>query len=68
MINQKVILFERKEECCGCGACAAICNNNAIMMESDDEGFMYPEIDRNKCVACKMCIKVCPIKQSNNNK
>lgn len=59
------ILFKRKEECCGCSACYAICPKNAISMKPDDEGFLYPEIDSKKCVCCKRCISVCPIKSNS---
>jgi ferredoxin len=55
-------LFERKEECCGCTACFAVCPPKAITMQADEEGFEYPVIDSNKCVQCKMCIRICPVK------
>ncbi len=32
-------------------------------MAEDEEGFAYPYIDKEKCVACYMCIKVCPLKE-----
>ena len=56
------ILYKNKEECCGCTACYAICNQDAISMIEDDEGFNYPIIDENKCISCYMCIRVCPMK------
>ena len=56
------VLYERKEECCGCTACYAICPKEAISMVEDEEGFEYPQIDESKCVRCCQCIKVCPIK------
>lgn len=55
-------LFERKEDCCGCTACHAICPKQAISMVEDEEGFEYPNIDEKKCIGCKMCLKVCQIK------
>ncbi len=55
-------LYNRKEECCGCTACYAICPKNAIKMEPDEEGFLYPTVDEEKCVRCYQCLKVCPIK------
>lgn len=58
------ILYKRKEECCGCTACYAICPQSAISMAEDEEGFEYPQIDESKCVRCYQCIKVCPIKAS----
>ena len=36
------ILYKRKEECCGCTACHAICPKDAISMVEDEEGFEYP--------------------------
>lgn len=31
------------------------------MME-DKEGFLYPQVDKDKCIDCHLCEKVCPIK------
>lgn len=56
------ILYNRKEECCGCTACYAVCPKEAILMVQDEEGFVYPVIDENKCIKCYQCIKVCPFK------
>lgn len=51
----------RKEDCCGCGACIDSCSLNAILWESDHEGFFYPFVDKNKCTNCGVCETVCPI-------
>ncbi|MGN0319265.1 MAG: NADH-quinone oxidoreductase subunit I [Lachnospira sp.] len=64
-MKNKTVLYNRKEECCGCTACFAICPMSAISMVEDEEGFEYPQIDEIKCVQCNQCIKVCPIKASN---
>lgn len=61
-----IVLFERKEECCGCTACFAVCPQKAITMQEDEEGFDYPFIDIDKCVQCKMCVRVCPIKRDSS--
>ena len=61
-IGAKIRGYKRKEECCGCTACYAICPKEAISMVEDEEGFEYPQIDESKCVRCYQCIKVCPIK------
>lgn len=55
-------LYLKKEQCCGCSACYAICPKNAITMIEDEEGFLYPQINIDRCVDCKMCLKVCPFK------
>ncbi len=47
--------------CCGCGACEAICPVNAVSMAPNLEGFLYPAIEKNKCIECNKCIDVCPI-------
>ncbi len=56
-------LSEDKSSCCGCGVCAVLCPKNAITMQSDVEGFMYPFIDETKCVICNKCITVCSFKR-----
>lgn len=52
------------ESCCGCGACKNICPNGAITMETNNEGFLYPVIDKGKCVNCSLCVRACPLSQS----
>jgi coenzyme F420-reducing hydrogenase beta subunit len=40
-------------------------------MTQDEEGFAYPEIDKNSCINCHLCEKVCPVEHpdySNNDK
>ena len=39
-----------KSKCCGCTACYNACPVNCISMKEDDEGFLFPEIDGEKCV------------------
>ena len=56
------ILYNRKEDCCGCSACYAICPRKAINMIEDEEGFEYPQIKEEKCIRCYQCLKVCPFK------
>lgn len=61
MIRMQRIDFIPREKCCGCGACANICNRNAICMKEDREGFLYPVVDKEKCVDCGMCKTHCPV-------
>lgn len=58
------VLYKRKEECCGCTACYAICPKTAIMMVEDEEGFEYPYVNADKCIGCYMCLMVCPFKKN----
>ncbi len=63
MNETRIVLFERKEDCCGCSACYSICPKGAILMTDDEEGFEYPTIDDELCVRCRKCLDVCPIKK-----
>ena len=56
MTKEMPILYKRKEECCGCTACYAICPKEAICMAEDEEGFEYPQINDDKCIRCYQCI------------
>lgn len=49
-----------KKQCCGCGACKESCPKNAISLITDEEGFLYPEINKEVCIECGICEKVCP--------
>lgn len=50
-----------KKDCCGCGACVQKCPKYCISMNIDDEGFFYPLVDKDSCVECGLCEKVCPV-------
>ncbi len=52
-------VFDKKENCSGCGVCKAVCNENAITMQPDNYGFYYPEIDTKRCVSCRKCQNSC---------
>lgn len=49
----------QKEECYGCTACVLTCPMRAIDMAYDQEGFVYPRIDQEKCIHCGKCVSVC---------
>lgn len=54
-----MIRIKDPKECCGCTACASICSHNAITMEPDALGFLYPKVNESVCVECGLCEKVC---------
>ncbi len=46
--------------CTGCGACVSVCPKQAISMQMNEEGFLYPVVDAQLCVQCDLCEKRCP--------
>ena len=56
-----MINIVNKADCCGCNACGDICTKHAITYKTDNEGFWYPEINKEICNGCGLCEKVCPI-------
>ena len=57
MIKKYPIL---EEKCTGCCSCYNICPNNSINMIENEEGFLYPVINKATCIECELCKKVCP--------
>lgn len=55
-----MISFNFDEYCCGCGSCKNSCPVNAIAMKANFEGFLMPEINKEICINCDKCDKVCP--------
>lgn len=53
------------KNCTGCEACKNICRQNAIKMLYNDEGFLYPVVQKEKCIQCGNCITVCPVRQKH---
>ncbi len=55
------------DQCTGCGNCADICPNEAILMKEipeieakDGERNERPEIDYGRCCFCGLCVDICP--------
>ena len=66
--REKPVLFNHKDECCGCSACQAVCPADAITMKRDSEGFLYPVINEELCVRCGKCTTVCPFSADSREK
>lgn len=47
------------ELCTGCGACAAICPVDAIILKENENGFREPVVNPEKCINCALCEKTC---------
>lgn len=56
----------KKSKCIGCLNCKKVCKFNAIDIEKDKLGFIYPVINKN-CKNCESCKKKCPIMINNKN-
>lgn len=61
-----MINITNKVDCCGCNACGDICGKHAISFVTDNEGFWYPQVNKELCVDCGLCDKVCPIQNKAN--
>lgn len=60
-----MIDIQDKNKCCGCHACATVCSKHCITMQADEEGFLYPVVDKDACTDCGLCEKVCPVINQN---
>ena len=54
-----MITIKDKTLCCGCSACAMKCPKHCITMQADSEGFLYPMVNKEDCIDCGLCEKVC---------
>lgn len=64
----KLIEICKLDFCTACEACKSACPTKAIEMKSNNKGFLFPEIDYQKCIGCNICVKVCPANEIDNVK
>lgn len=66
--TQITLHVKKQKDCCGCGACAAICPKKCITIQSEEgTGFHYPQLTKSEeCIHCNQCNTVCPYEQSHN--
>lgn len=48
-----------KDICTGCAACVQTCPKACIKLETDEYGFLYPQVE-DDCIHCGKCLNVCP--------
>ena len=61
-------IYDKRENCCGCTACYAVCPKQAISMLPDEQGFLYPVVDAALCVRCYKCLSVCAFKEAQKER
>lgn len=47
------------KECIGCGKCEKVCPISAISMNTNNEGKMVAQVDREICLGCGVCVRSC---------
>lgn len=52
-------VYQKKKMCFGCRACEKSCPVQCITMEPDEEGFLYPVVDKERCIECGICRRKC---------
>ena len=53
--------IEILQNCTACHSCYSVCPQKSITLCENEEGFLFPKIDKKLCVKCGLCEKVCPI-------
>ena len=59
-MKNSIDIIGHSNKCSGCTACLNTCSKQAILMCVNDKGFLYPVINKEKCVHCNLCLDNCP--------
>lgn len=62
-----MISIVSEKDCCGCGACEAVCPRKCIKKEEGSLGHIFVKADEELCSSCGLCDKVCPMKAERKN-
>ncbi|SHJ14115.1 polysaccharide pyruvyl transferase family protein [Parasporobacterium paucivorans] len=60
MASENHLSFEITNTCCGCGSCQAICDQGAVRIIRNRDGFWAAQVEQKKCTRCGVCVEVCP--------
>lgn len=55
------MISNSNSKCTGCRTCENICPKNCISLVENNEGFLFPYIDFEKCIKCNKCSEHCLI-------
>ena len=68
--SEKYPRLALEKECTGCLACVDCCPKNAIKQYIGKDGHVYVTLDKDECVGCKKCERICNASRMNygNNK
>lgn len=58
--DTNVLQVTSEHLCHSCGACSAVCKQDAIRFSETVGGYLFPAIDSDTCTHCGLCYKVCP--------
>ncbi len=58
-MSDKTISVVSQKDCTACMACYNACPVNAISMKENEERFLFPVIDEEKCIHCGKCANSC---------
>lgn len=58
--------YKITDNCCGCGACSAVCPKEAITIQKNEDGFEQYFVNQQICIKCGKCKTVCPMTNINS--